>query len=104
MPQIDKGNPIQVSQTFISAGSADPLLPQSRELAATLSARGVRVDSLFFPDDHAAALPHEYQFNLDTDEGQLALERAVGYLAGRRPANGAKHDLSKDIPLLAPRS
>jgi len=81
--------------TFISAGNADPLLPQSRELAAALSARGVRVDSLFFPDDHAPALPHEYQFNLDTDEGQLALERAVGFLAGRHTANGAKHDLSR---------
>jgi acetyl esterase/lipase len=81
--------------TFISAGNADPLLPQSRELAAGLSARGVRVDSLFFADDHAPPLPHEYQFNLDTDEGQLALERVVGFLAGRRAANGAKHDLSR---------
>jgi acetyl esterase/lipase len=81
--------------TFISAGNADPLLPQSRELASGLAARGVRIDSLFFPDDYAPALPHEYQFNLDIDEGRLALERAVGFLAGRGAANGAKHDLSR---------
>lgn len=68
---------------FISVGNADPLAPQSRALAEALAARGVRVDSLFFPDDYAPALPHEYQFNLDTAAGQLALERSVKFLAER---------------------
>jgi len=65
---------------FISAGNADPLEPQSRALAAALAAQGVRVDPLFFPADHTASLPHEYQFHLDTAEGRLALERTLAFL------------------------
>lgn len=67
---------------FISAGNADPLLPQSRALAAALKAQGVRVDELFFPADYAPALPHEYQFNLDTAAGRQALDRTVRFLRG----------------------
>jgi acetyl esterase/lipase len=68
---------------FISAGNADPLLPQSRALAAALQAKGVPVDELFFPADYAPALGHEYQFNLDTEPGRLALERSIRFLSGR---------------------
>ena len=66
---------------FISVGNADPLAPQSRALAEALAARGVRVDSLFFPDDAVPALAHEYQFNLDNAAGQLALKRSLKFLA-----------------------
>jgi acetyl esterase/lipase len=66
--------------TFISAGNADPLLPHSRALADALTARGVKVDSLFFPDDFRPRLPHEYQFNLDHGAGWEALERSVRFL------------------------
>ena len=65
---------------FISAGNADPLLPQSVKLAEVARAKGVPVDSLFFPADHAPGLPHEYQFNLDNDAGQLALRRMLAFL------------------------
>ena len=65
---------------FISAGNADPLLPQSQAMAAALKAKGVRVDELFFPPQHVPALGHEYQFNLDTAEGRQALERSVRFL------------------------
>ena len=68
---------------FISVGNADPLAPQSRALAQALAARGVRVDSLFFPDDYAPALAHEYQFNLDIPAGRLTLERSLKFLAER---------------------
>lgn len=68
---------------FISVGNADPLAPQSRALAEALAARGVRVDGLFFPDDYAPALAHEYQFNLDIPAGRLALERSLKFLAER---------------------
>ncbi|MGH7493962.1 MAG: hypothetical protein ACREOO_16405 [bacterium] len=68
---------------FISAGNADPLLPQSRAFAETAASLGVHVDSLFFPHDYTPALPHEYQFNLDVDAGQLALERSVKFLSVR---------------------
>ena len=68
---------------FISVGNIDPLAPQSYALAEALKARGAKVDTLFFPADHAPALNHEYQFNLDTDAGKLALERLVAFLKGR---------------------
>jgi len=66
--------------TFISAGNADPLLGQSIAFADALAGRGVRVERLFFPKDYAPALPHEYQFNLDTAAGVLALTRSVDFL------------------------
>lgn len=65
---------------FISAGNGDPLLPQSRALAAALKEKGVVVDELFFPDNYAPALPHEYQFSLDSPAGVLALDRSVAFL------------------------
>jgi acetyl esterase/lipase len=63
--------------TFISAGNADPLYPQSVSMAASLRAKGVAVDSLFFPSDHKPPLGHEYQFDIDNSDGQLVLDRAV---------------------------
>jgi Esterase/lipase len=68
--------------SFISAGNADPLEPHSRALAAALEAKGVRVDALFFPKDYTPALPHEYQFNLDSEAGSQAMERSVAFLQG----------------------
>jgi acetyl esterase len=70
---------------FISAGNGDPLLPQSAELAARLKGEGVRVETLFFPEDTAPPLPHEYQFNLDRPEGQEALKRSLAFLADVTP-------------------
>lgn len=67
---------------FVSAGNGDFLLAHSRLLVAEAARRGVRVDALFFPDETSPALPHEYQFNLDTDAGRLALERLVAFLDG----------------------
>ena len=69
---------------FISVGNADPLLPHSRVLADALVKRGVKVDTLFFPEDYRPALPHEYQFHLDTGAGREALERTVRFLQGDR--------------------
>jgi acetyl esterase/lipase len=67
--------------TFISAGNADPLGPQSVMMDRKLRAQGVRVHSLFFPRDHAPPLGHEYQFNLDTPAGIKALAETVDWLA-----------------------
>jgi acetyl esterase/lipase len=66
---------------FISVGNADPLEQQSHAFADALVSRGVRVDALFFPKDYSPPLPHEYQFNLDTDAGRLAFERTVNFLS-----------------------
>ena len=65
---------------FISAGNDDPLLAQSKALADALVARGVQLDTLFFPEDYRPRLPHEYQFNLDSGAGREALEHAVRFL------------------------
>ena len=65
---------------FISVGNADALRPHSRLLADALATRGVKVDTLFFPEDYRPALPHEYQFHLDTGAGREALERTVRFL------------------------
>jgi acetyl esterase/lipase len=66
--------------TFISAGNADPLGPQSLAMADALRAKGVRVDTLFFPAHYEPPLGHEYQFDLDTNAGKLALSRSTGWL------------------------
>lgn len=65
---------------FISAGSADPLEPHSKRLADTAARLGVPVDALFFSDSEDEALPHEYQFNLDTKSGGVALDRVSAFL------------------------
>ena len=65
--------------SFISAGNNDPLLNQSKLLAARLSALNVPIDTLFYPENHTPALGHEYQFTLD-QAGKNALERSVMFL------------------------
>jgi acetyl esterase/lipase len=74
---------------FISAGNGDPLLPHSRSLAQALEKQGAKVESLFFPDDYQPALPHEYQFNLDTEAGRAALERSLKFLSSAASRAGA---------------
>lgn len=66
--------------TFISAGNADPLGPQSVALADTLKTRGVSVTPLFFAAGYQPPLPHEYQFNLASDAGRQALDASVHWL------------------------
>ncbi|MBT9473354.1 MAG: alpha/beta hydrolase [Phenylobacterium sp.] len=65
---------------FISVGDADPLEAQSRALAKVLQARGVAVETLFFPQGHQPALGHEYQFNIDQEPGQQALARSAAFV------------------------
>lgn len=66
---------------YITSGNGDPLAPQAERLAASLSGMGVPVSSLFYPADHEPALPHEYQFNLDTPEGQQSLDQMLTFIA-----------------------
>jgi acetyl esterase len=65
---------------FITAGNGDPLLPHSEALANAIAEKGGRVDKLFFDTGQKPALGHEYQFDLDTDAGRLALRRALSFL------------------------
>jgi acetyl esterase/lipase len=67
--------------TFITAGNADPLLSQSQTMAQKLQSLGVTTDTLFYPTNYTPALPHEYQFNLDVEAGQKALDQMTTFLA-----------------------
>ncbi|MGY4308079.1 acetyl esterase [Bradyrhizobium sp. USDA 4369] len=75
-PNVTKAFP----PTFISAGNADPLSPQSLAMAGALKAKAVKVQELFFPPDYEPRLGHEYQFDLDVEAGRLALTRSVEWL------------------------
>jgi acetyl esterase len=68
---------------FLSAGNDDLLAPQSHLLAEVAGKYGVLVDSLFFPEDYKPPIPHEFQFNLNTDEGRIALERSLKFVTDR---------------------
>ena len=68
---------------FVTAGGADPLEPQSRAFAALLAGRGVAVEDLFFEDGDGPRLGHEYQFELDTEDGAAAFERMVAFVRAR---------------------
>lgn len=65
---------------FISAGNADPLGPQSVALAKALRKLGHTPTELFFPPSYEPPLAHEYQFDLSTAAGRLALDRSVAWL------------------------
>ncbi|MCU1579090.1 MAG: alpha/beta hydrolase [Rhodoglobus sp.] len=68
-------------QTWISGGNADPLTAtQSKPFAAQLTSLGVPVTSVFYDDNHVPALPHEYQFHLDFEDAQTALDSTVKFL------------------------
>ncbi|HUS26259.1 MAG TPA: alpha/beta hydrolase [Nevskiaceae bacterium] len=69
--------------SFITAGNIDPLLPQSTEFAKKLQSLGVSTSTLFYPTNHKPELNHEYQFDLDTDEGQQALKQMIDFLHER---------------------
>lgn len=83
----------QFPATWISGGNDDPLTAtQSKPMAAKLSALGVDVTEVFYPDDHEPALPHEYQFHLDFEDARTAYDSTVAFLAtvfaepaGRQP-------------------
>lgn len=69
---------------YITGGNADPLTDaQSKPFADGLERLGVPVTRLFYPQDHQPALPHEYQFNLDTQDGQKALQATLEFMRAR---------------------
>jgi len=68
---------------LITVGNGDPLRPHSELLASKLRAQGIEPETLFYPDAHRPPLGHEYQFDLDTDSGQLFLKRMLAFLQRR---------------------
>ncbi|MFC8731242.1 alpha/beta hydrolase [Luteimicrobium sp. NPDC057192] len=67
---------------FVTVGGADPLEPQSRAFAALLAERGVAVEGLFY-DGEGPPLGHEYQLELDTEDGAASFERIVSFVRAR---------------------
>ena len=65
---------------LLTVGNVDPLRPHSELLVEKLRAQGVEPETLFYPVDYEPPLNHEYQFDLDTDAGQLFLERMLAFL------------------------
>lgn len=66
--------------TFITDGNYDPLLPHSMILTKALREAGVTVDSLFFKREYRPLLLHQYQFNLNTEAGQLCFRRILEFI------------------------
>ncbi len=64
---------------FISAGTVDPMLADSRMLAQRLTALGVPVVTAFYPDDHEPELPHEFGVDLRRPEAQEVLDAIVRF-------------------------
>lgn len=64
---------------FISAGDADPLTYQSKELVAALEQHKVPVVPLFF-DDSPAGLGHDYQYRLTEPAAAVAFQQVIGFL------------------------
>lgn len=70
--------------TYISGGNADPLTAEnSKPFAAKLQSLGVNVTELFWPADYTPPLPHEYQFKLNLDAAQTALNETLSFLNER---------------------
>jgi acetyl esterase/lipase len=66
--------------TLITVGNVDPLREHSQVMLERLRTAGRNPDAVFFPVDYQPPLDHEYQFNLDSEEGQLFFGRLVGFL------------------------
>ena len=68
-------------ETWISGGNDDPLTPaQSQKLADKLDGLGVPVTPVFYDKDQTPALPHEYQFHLNFEAAQTALDDTIAFL------------------------
>lgn len=67
--------------TFITVGNVDPLQAQSIEFAKKLDNLGVKTSTLFYPADHQPQLNHEYQFDLDTQDGRRALDQMISFMS-----------------------
>jgi acetyl esterase len=69
--------------SLVTVGNGDPLRAHSELLVSRLRAQGLEPETLFFPEEHEPPLGHEYQFDLDTEAGQLFLERVRIFLQRR---------------------
>lgn len=68
---------------FVTVGNGDSVLPQSLSLVRKAESLGVPLAKLFFEAEYSPKLKHEYQFDLDSEAGKLALQRAVEFMKAR---------------------
>ncbi|MBF6620016.1 MAG: alpha/beta hydrolase [Patulibacter sp.] len=78
---------------FVAGGNDDPLTDsQSKPLVERLRGLGVDVETAFFPKDYRPKLPHEFQFDLDTEAGQDVLGRTIAFAKQRTAKGGSEPD------------
>jgi len=65
--------------SFISDGNTASFYDHARDLTARLSTLGVPVSELFF-DDSSEKVPHEFQFELQSNVGKKSLEYTLRFL------------------------
>ena len=65
--------------TFITDGNTLSFPDHAKDLSAKLSDLGVPVQSLFFDDD-PEKIPHEYQFELQSEAAQRSLKKTLDFL------------------------
>ncbi|MEO1451534.1 MAG: alpha/beta hydrolase [Bacteroidota bacterium] len=68
--------------TFLTAGDADPLEPQTYELDEALTAQQVPVTRIYWTDTDAK-LQHDYMYKLDTEAAQEVYQKLVAFLADK---------------------
>lgn len=66
--------------SFIAVGDGDPLASQSAELANIIRLNGAAVETMFF-ENSGKNLQHEFQYALDTLDGQETLARTIDFLS-----------------------
>lgn len=82
--------------TYLTAGDADPLEPQSFELDAVLRAKGVDVTSRYWTGT-GRALPHDYVFDLTTDAARTAFHDTTAF-SERTRNSGSQTAISPNAP------
>ena len=66
--------------TFITVGDADPLRTQTKELIDVFEDNSVNYRAILW-DDTGAKLGHDYVYEMDTREAQIAYEAVLEFLA-----------------------
>jgi acetyl esterase len=79
---ITQGATADYPSTYMTAGDADPLEPQTYELDAVLRAQGVDVTSRYWTST-GLDLPHDYIYDLTTEAGRTALDDTVQFVTDK---------------------
>lgn len=67
---------------YLTCGNADPFIDQAHEMSEILRAANISRE-IYLPAPKGKKLGHEYQFDTTTEEGKIALDKAVNFIAAR---------------------